>query len=226
MRIEQPWTRLWRTIVEHRWQLLLLFVLVLLPLYGFGELAEEVVQQEAFGWDDPILLFVHNLGSPALDAFMLFMSRVGYQWGVLPLDVAVFVYFVIRRRRYDALFFGLAVGGAALLNVGAKLLFGRARPELWLSIAPEYDFSFPSGHAMGSMALAAALVVLLWATRWRYVAFVVGAVFVLLIGLSRIYLGVHYPSDILAGWAAAFAWVMGISSVLYKRLGKPTPQAE
>lgn len=226
MRISPPWTRLWHTVLERRWQLLLLFLLVLLPLYTFGELAEEVLERESFGFDEPIQLFVHNLSSPTLDSFMLLMSRLGYQWIVLPLDVAVLLFLVIRRHKHDALFFGLAVGGGALLNVGAKLLFGRARPELWLSIAPEFDFSFPSGHAMGSMTLVAALVVLLWATRWRYPVLLVGALFVVLVGLSRIYLGVHYPSDILAGWAAALAWVMGLSSVLYRRLGKPTAEGE
>jgi undecaprenyl-diphosphatase len=82
---------------------------------------------------------------------------------------------------------------------------------------PESTFSFPSGHAMQSMAVGAALVILLWETRWRYVALLLSASFVLAVGLSRIYLGVHYPSDILAGWAASVAWVVGLRSVMMNR---------
>jgi undecaprenyl-diphosphatase len=112
------------------------------------------------------------------------------------------------------------VGGGWLLNRSAKALFGRERPKLWESVAPETSLSFPSGHAMASMALIAALVVLLWPTRWRYPTIGLGGIFVLLVGLSRVYLGVHYPSDVLAGWIASFAWVMGVSVLLYGRVGR------
>jgi len=131
-----------------------------------------------------------------------------------------------RRRRGDAFFWGLAVGGAALLNVAAKYSFGRSRPDYWLSIAPETTFSFPSGHAMQTMALVAALVVLVWPTKARWPVLILGGSFVLLVGLSRVYLGVHYPSDIVAGWAAASAWVVGLSIVLYGYPVKTAPQAE
>jgi undecaprenyl-diphosphatase len=145
---------------------------------------------------------------------------------VIPIGLLVLLLFVRRRRWGDALFWGLAVGGAGVLNFAAKQLFERIRPNLWLSIAPETTYSFPSGHAMGSMALVAALVVLLWPTRWRWLTLLVGSFFVLMVGLSRVYLGVHYPSDIVAGWTASLAWVVGVSVVLYGRLTKPTPRAE
>jgi membrane-associated phospholipid phosphatase len=63
---------------------------------------------------------------------------------------------------------------------------------------------------MGSLAVVATLVIVLWATRWRWLALGVGGAFVLLVGLSRLYLGSHYPSDILAGWCASLAWVLGV----------------
>ena len=119
------------------------------------------------------------------------------------------------------LFAGIALAGSGLLNVAAKHYFGRARPSLWESIAPESTFSFPSGHAMGSMTLAAVLVLLAWPTRWRWWVLGLAAAFVLMVGASRIYLGVHYPSDILAGWAAALAWVMGVYLVLFRGLRRP-----
>ena len=101
------------------------------------------------------------------------------------------------------------------LRTWAKQLFARERPSLWESIAPEATYSFPSGHAMGSMTLAAVLILLAWRTRWRWpVALLTGA-FTVLVGLSRVYLGVHYPSDILAGWAAALAWTVGIYATVF-----------
>lgn len=220
------YTRILPWIWAHRLRLILLFACVLIPLWIFGALAEDVLEREHFGFDVPILMFMHNQATPLLDQIMLFFSLIGYRLGVVPVDIVVFLFFVQRRRWGDALFWAIAVGGAALLNLGAKHSFGRIRPDLWLSIAPETTFSFPSGHAMGSMALAAAVLVLAWPTRWRWLVLILGSFFVLMVGLSRVYLGVHYPSDILAGWAASLAWVIGVSQVLYGRLTKPTPQAE
>lgn len=207
--------RLWHFLKAHHRQLLLLFVAVLAPLLLFGWLAEDVLEHQAFRFDDPLLLYVHHFATPGLDRFMLWMSLLGYQVGVVPADLVISLWLLLRRHLRAALFFILAVGGAGLLNQLAKSLFGRERPKLWPSLAPEATFSFPSGHAMGSMALVTALVILLWSTRWRYPILVLGSLFVLLVGFSRLYLGVHYPSDVLAGWVASLAWVMGLSYVLY-----------
>ena len=217
--------RVFQWVRTHRWRVLLLFLGVLIPLSAFGDLAEDVWRQERLAWDVPILLFVHSYATPALDRVMLFFSRVGYRYGVVPVDLALLLFLLMRRRWGDSLFFGVAVGGAAALNLVVKQLFGRVRPALWPSLAPEKTFSFPSGHAMGSMALVAALVVLSWPTRWRWPVLILGSLFVLLVSLSRIYLGVHYPSDILAGWSASLAWVVGLSMVLYGRATKPAAQA-
>jgi membrane-associated phospholipid phosphatase len=100
--------------------------------------------------------------------------------------------------------------GSLALNLAAKAYFARTRPDLWLSLAPETTYSFPSGHAMGSATLAVALALLAWHTPWRWPVAAAGALFVVLVGLSRVYLGVHYPSDILAGWMAATAWVVAM----------------
>jgi undecaprenyl-diphosphatase len=111
----------------------------------------------------------------------------------------------------QAAFWVLAVGGTALLNMLAKHVFARVRPDFWVSLLPETTFSFPSGHAMHSMAVVAALVALTWHSRWRWLVALIGVCFVFLVGLSRIYLGVHFPSDILAGWTASLTWVIGLS---------------
>jgi membrane-associated phospholipid phosphatase len=212
--------------VRARWQLLLLlFFGVALPLVAFGALAEDVYTAGGIGWDEPILRYVHQHATPERDAAMKFISAIGYAWGVVPVAIGLTFVLLAVRRRGNALFWAVAMGGAGLMNRGAKALFRRDRPELWLSPAPEHTYSFPSGHAMGSMALVAALAVLAWPTRWRWFAIVGGAIFTFLVGFSRVYLGVHYPSDVVAGWAAALAWVLGLSQVAYGRLGKPRPRA-
>ena len=101
-----------------------------------------------------------------------------------------------------------------LINRTVKLLLHRVRPHLWQSPAPELDYGFPSGHAMSSMTLVAALVILTWRTRWRWLVLVVGGLFVLAIGWTRLYLGVHYPSDVLAAWTVSIAWAVGVSLLI------------
>lgn len=119
---------------------------------------------------------------------------------------------LVWRKQYRyASFFGLAVGGAAL-NLLAKAILGRPRPAFWASLAPETTYSFPSGHAMGSAAVVLALGLLLTRGRWR--VWLPGALFVLGVGFSRVYLGVHYPSDVLSGWIAALGWVTGVYVLL------------
>lgn len=204
-------------ILSHKGKILVLFVCVLLPLWLFGELAEDVVRKEAFGFDPLILTFAHQLASPSMNAIMLVASWLGL-WGVAIVDALIPIALYARGKHYQSLFFALSVFGAALLNLGAKALFTRQRPDLWISIAPETTYSFPSGHAMGSMALATALVVLFWNTRWRWLVTILGAAFVAWVGFSRVYLGVHFPSDIIAGWSASLAWVVGLGVVLNRRM--------
>lgn len=213
-------------LYARRWRLLGLFVGILLPLMVFGMLADEVVEQESFPFDAPMLLYLHSISTPWLDRIMLGFSLLGYGWGVFPLAFGIGLFLLWRRERGDALFWILSLGGTTALNQLAKPAFGRLRPHLWQSIAPETSYSFPSGHAMGSMAFVSALCVLLWPTRWRWPTLILGTIFVLGVGLSRIYLGVHYPSDILAGWTASLSWVLGVSFILYRHLTKPRPEAE
>lgn len=203
-----------RAIVARPQALLALFAGVLAPLFVFGSLAEEVWAREGFGWDERVLRAIHAHAAPGFDAAMLFFTRVGAPLPMIAFVALALLTLLARRHRSAACFFALAVGGAAGLNVAAKLLFQRARPSLWPALLPEHDYGFPSGHAMGSLAVVAALAILLWHTRWRWPVLAFGGLFVAAVGLSRVYLGVHYPSDILAGWSASLAWVTGMSLLL------------
>ena len=201
---------------RHGWRLGLLFAGVLLPLWAFAELADEVREQEGFPFDTPILLAANAMARSGFDQLFLFFSAIGYQYGVVPVDIALVLLLAFKRRLHEGLFAGIALAGSGLLNVAAKQFFARDRPSLWESIAPEDNYSFPSGHAMGSMTLALVLVALAWPTRWRWPVLLAMAVFVTMVGLSRVYLGVHYPSDILAGWTAASVWTVGAYLLVFR----------
>ena len=91
------------------------------------------------------------------------------------------------------------------------------RPAELIAVLTEPGFSFPSGHAMSNMAFGYALTLVFWHTRWRWPVAALGLGWGLAVGLSRIYLGVHYPSDVLAGFAASVAWVAGLYLILGRR---------
>lgn len=202
---------------RHGWKIALVFLGVLLPMWAFMELADEVHEAEGILFDEPILLFAQSIAGDGYTRVFLFFSEIGYARGVVPVDIGLALLLLAFKRWRDGLFVAISTGGSALLNMGAKRLFARDRPSLWESIAPEATYSFPSGHAMGSMTLAAVLILLAWPTRARWWVIATMGVFVPMVGLSRVYLGVHYPSDIIAGWAAASIWVVGVYLVMYHR---------
>ena len=207
--------------LQARWKrLFLAWAVVFAPLLAWGAIAEDVWERQSFRFDDPTLLWLHAHSNAWLDRLMLGLTRAG----VYPLLIASALLFValwLLSRRHEATFVALCMGGASALNLVAKMIFHRTRPDLWLSLAPKHDYSFPSGHAMVSSAFVAMLLVMLWratnsdskAKLWRAVAAVVGVGFVLAVGLSRLYLGVHFPSDILAGWLASLSWIALIRAI-------------
>ncbi|GAB3825912.1 phosphatase PAP2 family protein [Hymenobacter jeollabukensis] len=190
--------------------LLLLLIGLVLPWSVFLKAATEIREGEGFPGDQYLLRLAHAHATPALDRVFLLLTRLGGPPVMLLVSATMTGLLVQQRQRRHAWFFGVAVGGAAALNVAAKVLLGRARPALWVSLAPETTPSFPSGHAMGSAAVMLAIGLLLAHSRWRWLLWTLGPLFALGVGCSRIYLGVHYPSDVVAGWIAAVGWVTGV----------------
>lgn len=205
---------MWNILSRLRNRLLLLLIGVFLPLWGFGALAEEVWEKEdGFPWDVPILLFIHARAAPYLDSLASTLTQAGGFWAVTILTTLVAAMLLVRQQWRLLTYFLVALIGNGLINRAAKALLRRIRPNLWTSPAPEFDYGFPSGHAMASMGLVIALVILSWYSPWRWWVRGVGLAYVLMIGWTRLYLGVHYPSDIVAGWMASLAWVVSVSLV-------------
>lgn len=183
------------------------FVFFCIAAIGFIALADEVHEKSTTHFDDTILLFINGYSSSFGDSFYIWITNLGGVLFAPALSVALCA--VLWRKGYKAkaTVLGLSVVGASLLNLLVKQLFERARPDLWTTLVTESSFSFPSGHAMATSALALALLLICWDTRFRRHAIVLGALYTCVIGLSRLYLGVHYPTDVIGGWLLSTAWV-------------------
>lgn len=155
--------------------------------------------------------------TPTLTGVAQALALLGGVWG-LPLLASVIAAGLVRvGARAQALFLVYAVAGAAALNGLAKFFFQRPRPDVLEAVVREPGFSFPSGHAMSNMAFGLALVLIFRFSRVAWPLAVLGALWGLAVGASRNYLGVHYPSDVLAGFAASVAWVTGLYLILARR---------
>ena len=159
------------------------------------------------GLDARVNAFVEAHRSAALTAFFSGYTGLG-QWLVLTVAaVAVIAALAWRARRREAVFLLLVMTMSTLLNPALKHLFERVRPPVESAVVSVNGYAFPSGHAMSSATFALALAVIAWPTRWRWPAAGLAATFALLMGLSRVYLGVHWLTDVLAGWVLAVAVV-------------------
>ncbi|MEW5771449.1 MAG: phosphatase PAP2 family protein [Pseudomonadota bacterium] len=171
------------------------------------------------GFDRAGLALAHVWRSEAVDAWAGGITWFGSLAVLLPL--ALLAAWQLRRAGSGraALFVPAALLGAATLSHAVKLWVARPRPELFSHLAPlPADWSYPSAHAMQATALALSLWLVLARRRGGGVSLALAlGTGVLLVGLSRIYLQVHYPSDVLAGALAAAFWVMGLHALLCKR---------
>jgi undecaprenyl-diphosphatase len=182
-----------------------------LALILFVWLAREVTRGDALRLDTPIRNAVHARSSPPLTATMRGVSLFGSEVCLVPLGVILVWWLVAAKRRRAAVVFAVAALGAEALDQIMKLLFNRPRPEPFFGLASPITHSFPSGHAMVSCCFFGVLAAILAArepSRMKRMAiFAVAAILVALMGFSRVYLGFHYPTDVLAGYAAAFVWL-------------------
>jgi undecaprenyl-diphosphatase len=187
-------------------------LILLLSAGVFGWLAWAVAHAGGLFWDVPILEFWHRHATPGLDKVAVFLTIVGNTWPMVGLGALVWLGLLARRQWRAAWVWIASVSGSMLLTQIIKTLEPRPRPLLWVSIRPEHTLSFPSGHAMDTAAIATALVFLCWNSRTRGWVWLM-PLFSLAVGWARMYLGVHNPSDVLAGWAAAVAWVVLVQLV-------------
>ena len=180
-----------------------------LALFLFAWLGSEVLAGDTMRFDGAIRSWVHQFASTGMTSAMHAISLMGYE--ILLVEVAIaFMVFAKLRWKRAALWLAIAMIGSVLLDLALKYAYHRVRPEAFFGSPARY-YSFPSGHALSSLCFYGVMAGLLSArtkSLWLRVGiWVIATALVLAIGISRIYLGVHYPSDVLAGYLAATVWV-------------------
>jgi undecaprenyl-diphosphatase len=175
-----------------------------------GVLAEGIRDQEVYTLDVWANPFFHGLASPLMDTLMNAATFAGSNLFIPPLFILAIAILIRIERPGAALFLTVTSGGSLLLNGLMKIFFQRPRPQLpWASVLP--DYSFPSGHTMNSVAFYVALAVIIWSIQGRRAGMIALAAAIVLsglIGLSRIYLGYHYFTDVLGGVLAGTSWLL------------------
>jgi membrane-associated phospholipid phosphatase len=190
---------------------------------GFIDLAESVHANSPRVQDIDTVIHAWAVSrrTPDATAFFALMSIIGGPPALVVISVCVGIVLAIKRRWPWLLYLAITAGGGSLLNGELKRFFARARPDLAEMLHQEHGYSFPSGHAMGSTVVFGALSYLAFraAQRWRWkaAALALACTLIAAVSLSRVYLGVHWISDVGAGIAAGALWV-GVTTVGYETL--------
>lgn len=190
------------------------FLFSLAGVVAFAQLADEMGEGDTAGFDALVREGVHSFNAPLLTWLAVFFSFVG-DWPFLTvLGVVIFAFLLYIKWKREALIFLITNAGELVLNVSLKGFYQRARPDALVDYALPPSYSFPSGHALGSFCFFGILAWILAAnvetTRSKSTIYLSAALLVLAIGLSRIYLGVHYPSDVVAGYLVALVWTLTV----------------
>lgn len=175
---------------------------------------------QARGWLVPLNHGVMQMGGVArttaegapLTAMMIGISAIGGTLGRIALLAVATGWLLLCRRRRDAGWLLATVAGGTALNLLLKQLFAAPRPDLLPHLDLVHSYSFPSGHAAGSMILFGAMAML--AMRWW--AWAAAALTITLVGISRVWLGVHWPSDVLAGWVEGIGFLAFCGAWLHR----------
>src|SRR6202022_982348 len=213
------WQRFAVPWCSETWLLISILTIAVL-LFAFGLVAQEVSEGEPLTFDQNVMLALRNPANPSVPVGPTWLREMARDitslgstivLGIITFAVVGYL-FLARRPAVAWLMLGTVLGGGALNNL-LKFAFARPRPDFVAHAARVFTSSFPSGHATLSaityLTMGALLARLHTSLTIRIYFITVAGFFILLIGMSRVYLGGHYPTDVLGGWCIGAAWAMG-----------------
>ncbi|WP_114953918.1 phosphatase PAP2 family protein [Sphingosinicella terrae] len=211
LRDRVPWLRR----VDSR--ILLVFLVLVPSLLLFGKIASEMIEGDTLAFDRWLLVQLRTAADPGLPVgprwlhrAMVDITALGGGAVLTLITLLAAGYLLVRRKTALAVYLGLAIGAGGLLNSLLKYGFVRDRPDIVPHLVEVSSASFPSGHAMNSATVYLTLAALLAGAErnWRVRIFLLSAAVLvtILVGFSRAYLGVHWPTDVMAGWSVGAAW--------------------
>jgi undecaprenyl-diphosphatase len=189
----------------------LALALAIAALAGFAGLAEGTLHHEAASFNRSVLAAIHASVPLGLRPAMLAITDIGSVYGIAAVGGAMIVWLARTRRVVDAVTCAVAIGGAGVLSLLLKAFFREPRPTVFTPLTVAHGFSFPSGHSLESFCLYGFIAVWLVLSRpraaYRWLAAVACIIVPLAVAFSRMYLGVHWPTDVSAGILVAVAWL-------------------
>ncbi|KQU59909.1 phosphatase PAP2 family protein [Rossellomorea marisflavi] len=205
------------------WAALILGVAFLvLFTWGFISIVDELRENEVESFDKAVIDFVQGFISPKLTTIMTSITFLGGVMGIAMGTIISIVILLFLKKVPLAAFMAITVGIGGAFNSLLKSLFKRDRPDFHVLIE-QGGYSFPSGHSMGSFIFYGAIAFMLYRAfdrhLYKWISIVIAIGLILVIGTSRVYLGVHYPSDIVGGYSAGGAWLI-VSILAYSYLAK------
>ncbi|HYC40129.1 MAG TPA: phosphatase PAP2 family protein [Chitinophagaceae bacterium] len=224
-RLSNKVKKFWAELALLSAEMIVVILLFLISLWGFVFIARNVFVLKNEVFDNQVFEMLGSHVSDRNNAIMLFFTFLGTHKFLIPANLVLMFYFLfLRKHRW----YSIKVPTIALTSVGLmfflKKVFGRVRPEIPL-LKEASGLSFPSGHAFMSVTFYGLLIYIVWQTvkiswlRWMLAMLLLLLIFV--IGLTRVYLRVHYPSDVLAGFATGFIWLV-ISIYTLRRIERYT----
>jgi len=208
-------------VVEQRVPLLYIVVslgISALMLAAFGTLAwETLLRNTMVLFDDSFVWLIRYFANPVLDKIMIIITDIGFGTSYIVIVAASFLLLAYLKRWREMGALTICLAGGAVLSFLLKILFHRTRPDLF-QVVHEIGYSFPSGHALATMCFYGMVAFLIMRTisswRGRLTVMTLTVILSVLIGISRIYLGVHYPTDVVAGYAIGSMWLAFCISLL------------
>jgi undecaprenyl-diphosphatase len=219
--MDKPLLPSWARALRSNALPILLGIAVALSSYVFLELADEVAEAEVLGVDSSLLLSLRNpddvadpIGPRWLEEMMRDFTALGGVGVTTLVTAGAVIYLLMIGKRAMALYVIVAVAGGVALSLALKAGYDRPRPDLAPHGSMVYTRSFPSGHATTAAVVYLTLAALLARIQplWRVKALILtmAVALTILVGFSRVYLAVHWPTDVVAGWALGLAWALGV----------------